>query len=53
MAEIDLREKRLVEAYVEKPVRERVLAMLKGRKHRQKLLDRLNHTPGFDFSTAR
>ena len=53
MAEIDLREKRLVEADIEKPVRERFLAMLKGRKHRQKLLDRLNHTPGFDFSKAR
>lgn len=53
MAEIDLWEKRFVEAYVEKSVRERYLAMLKGKKHRQKLLDRLNHAPGFDFSKAR
>ena len=53
MAEIDPWEKRFVEAYVERPVQERYLSMLKGRKHRRKLLDRLNHNPGFDFSKAR
>ncbi len=52
MAEIDPWEKRFVESYVEKSVQDRYLAMLKGQKHRRKLLDRLNHNPGFDVSKA-
>ena len=53
MADVDFWERRFVEAYVERSTRERYLEMLKGRKRRQKLLDRLNHNPGFDFSKAR
>ena len=53
MADVDFWERRFVEAYVERSTRDRYLGMLKGPKHRRKLLDRLNHNPGFDFSKAR
>ena len=53
MADVDFWERRFVEAYVERSTRGRYLEMLKGPKRRQKVLDRLNHNPGFDFSKAR
>lgn len=53
MADIAYWENRFVDAFVERSVRDRYLAMLKGHKRRQKILDRLNHNPGFDFAKAR
>ena len=53
MAEVNYWERRFVEMYVEASARGRYLTLLKGRKHRKKLLDWLNHGPRFDFSKAR
>ena len=43
MAGVDYWEHQLVTKYVIKPKQERYLTLLKGKKHRQKFLDQLNH----------
>ncbi|MBI3828808.1 MAG: hypothetical protein HY291_04785 [Planctomycetes bacterium] len=52
MAEVAYWEKLFVEAYIVKSKRERYLAFLKGRKHRKKILERLNHSLDYDESKA-
>ncbi len=48
MAEVSLWEQAFVRAYIVAEKRDRYLAFLKGRKHRRKILDRLNHSLDYD-----
>jgi hypothetical protein len=52
MAEAALWEQRYIERFVHKSKRERYLHLLKGPKHRKKLLDRLNHAFEYDPRNA-
>ncbi|MEO0557333.1 MAG: hypothetical protein AAF170_04025 [Bacteroidota bacterium] len=53
MAEVAPWERRFVELYVDRTAQDRALSLLKGRKHRTKWLNQLNHSPAFNFSKAR
>lgn len=53
MADVPEWEKRFVERYVPGDARDEYLRYLKGRKHRQKILDRLNQSLDYDESLAR
>lgn len=52
MAELSFWEQRFVEEYIVASKRARYLTFLKGPKHRQKILERLNHSLDYDESKA-
>src|SRR5262245_47354715 len=52
MADVSYWERRFVEEYIASAKQDRYLFFLKGRKHRAKLLERMNHTLDFDRSKA-
>jgi hypothetical protein len=52
MATISHLEQCFVETYIVAERRQRYLTFLKGRKHRQKILERLNHSLDYDKSKA-
>lgn len=52
MADVAFWERMLVELYIVPASRDRYLSFLKGRKHRKKLLDRLNHNLDIDQAVS-
>jgi len=52
MAEVDFWERKFIELYILPARRRRYLEFLKGRRHREKVLERLNHTLDFDPEKA-
>lgn len=52
MADVAFWERKFVELYVVGDKRERYLSFLKGRKHRKKVLERLNHNLDFNQAVA-
>jgi hypothetical protein len=52
MAEINRIEKWFVDEFIVSTKRERYLSFLKGRKHRQKILERLNHSLDYNERKA-
>ena len=53
MADVQYCERRFVECFVRKDMRDRYLTFLKGQKHHRKILDRLNHSLDYESTLAR
>lgn len=52
MGDVDYREAQFIRRFIVAEKQERYLSLLKGRKHRAKFLDELNHNLAYDKSKA-